>query len=152
MEHSKPYVRTAIGGGAIFAAIGVALFARTAMLPHGRRFDNPPVQPAREQSALIASPNDPLMIKAIELARGSSKAGKGSNPWSSSSGSGATISFRTVGGSIALTREEIAEANFIYPQFVSRANAGEELIGSVSSDHNDSFDYASPGAWGNADR
>lgn len=150
MDQSRQQPRIAIGGGMIFVAIGLALFARLALFPAGPGADRTSPDPPRDPAALIASPNDPLMIKAIEVARSAAKPGKGSNAWSSSSGGGATISFKTVGGSIALTREEIAEANFIYPQFVSRAKAGQVLIGSVSSRDSSSND-GSPGSWGSTE-
>ena len=71
--------------------------------------------------ALIASPNDPLMIEAIRYARGLSSHAAGGNAWSLPKSDGPTATFATPGSNITLSQKEIAEANFIYPQLRERA-------------------------------
>ena len=69
MSEQRSQPRTAIGGGMIFVAVGLALFARLALFPSGPGADPAPAVQPRDPTELIASPNDPLMIKAIEVAR-----------------------------------------------------------------------------------
>ena len=87
----------------------------------------------RDPMVLIASPNDPLMIKAISFAQGSARNRAGGSAWSKPKADGSTARFTTPAGSITLSRAEIAEANFIYPQLKQRARDGHHYSTSGGS-------------------
>ena len=109
-------------------------------------------QPARDPMALIASPNDPLMIQAIKFAQGSGPKGLNGGVWNKPRTDGSTATFTTPAGSITLGRAEIAEANFVYPQLVRRAkDANRRSTGRVSADSGFS-DGDDAGQWGEPGR
>lgn len=81
-------------------------------------------QPTRDPMTLIASPNDPLMIQAIKYAQGAGRKGSNGGVWNKPKTDGLTATFTTPAGSITLSRAEIAEANFVYPQLKQRARDG----------------------------
>ena len=86
-----------------------------------KQLDQAHTQPPAGSMALVASPNDPLMIEAIRYARESTKQAAGSNAWSLPKSDGPTATFATPDSNITLSQKEIAEANFIYPQLRERA-------------------------------
>ncbi|MFM5916075.1 MAG: hypothetical protein ACKOOL_00920 [Novosphingobium sp.] len=90
--------------------------------------------PAADPMKLVAPAGDPQMAEAIRIAQ-MPVAGKG-NPWSKSPGTGPSATFEIPGGSITLTRSEIAEANFIYPQLKENAKLAH---GSSYRPANDGF-------------
>jgi hypothetical protein len=74
-------------------------------------------EPQRNPMELIASPNDPLMIEAIKIARAPTS---NDGPWGAAPvRRGPTATFQSPGGPVTLTRDEIANANSIYPQLKS---------------------------------
>lgn len=106
----------------------------------------PPPKQQRNPMDLIASANDPHMIEAIRIARmPSSEVGVwGARPLTGKP----TATFKTPSGSITLTREEIANANTIYPQLKSNPAI---LYGSPSgrrrSDQASGFSEDLSGEW-----
>ena len=86
-----------------------------------------PSQVAADPMALVTSPNEPLMIEAIRYAT-ARRADDG--PWGGDQRQqGPTATFPIPGGTITLTRDQIAEANFVYPQLKERARNGRPYSG-----------------------
>jgi hypothetical protein len=68
---------------------------------------------------LIASPNDPHMIEAIRMAQAHSSKVR---PWGGAERiPGPAITLQTLGGPLTLTRQEIVNANQIYPQLKDKS-------------------------------
>jgi hypothetical protein len=105
-------------------ALGLTAFAALAMVYAGGSSTSDPQPQVAGPPTLVASANDPIMIEAIRYARGSSKSRAGNNAWSKPKSEGSATTFATPSGSITLSREEIEEANFIYPQLAERARKG----------------------------
>lgn len=105
------------------------------------------VQPQRNPMELVASPNEPFMIEAIRIARmPTSEIGV----WDARRPTGEpTATFKTPGGSITLTREEIANANTIYPQLKSNPAIlhGTRSTSRSSSDQSRGFSEDLSGDW-----
>ena len=102
------------------ALLGAAIVFGIPLAKTATAIETPP-HAAGDPMALLASPNDPLMIEAIRYARASAKHAAGGNAWSLPKSDGSTATFATPGSSITLSQKEIAEANFIYPQLRERA-------------------------------
>ena len=101
-----------------FLVLFLALFG-AALRPGG--YQPKAQKPPRDPMVLLASPNDPLMIEAIKIARSVAAQKSGANAWSRPKSDGPVATLSTYGGSISLSRKEIADANFIYPQLRERA-------------------------------
>ncbi len=106
----------------------------------------PPKQ-KRNPMELVASPNEPFMIEAIRIARmPSSDVGV----WGARQLTGSpTATFKTPAGSITLTREEIANANTIYPQLKSNPAIlhGTRSSSRSESDQSQGFSENLSGDW-----
>jgi hypothetical protein len=113
----------------------IALMLAISAVMHSN--DSKPAQiqqePQHRPMELVASPNEPFMFEAIRIARmPSSETGV----WGARRPTGEpTATFKTPGGSITLTRSEIANANTIYPQLKSNPAI---LHGTRSSGHRSS--------------
>ena len=107
---------------------------------------------ARDPLALIASANDPLMIQAIKYARSAAQSRSGGNVWAKPKTDGSTATFTTPAGSITLTRAEIAEANFVYPQLKQRARDGHHNSSTSGSADEDFTSGDNAGHWGEPGR
>ncbi len=125
----------------------LALFG-AAMKPGG--YQPKPTKPLRDPMVLVASPNDPQMIAAIKSAQLWARSKAGGNAWSKPKGSGPTATFATPGGSITLTRAEIAEANSVYPHFAARARHPRDM-GTMRRLTDAGFDpdFSDHSQWGN---
>jgi hypothetical protein len=98
-------------GVRFMSVITIMALAGMVMRPDYRAKDAPP---PRDPMKLIASPNDPYMVESIRIAR---MPRAKSNPWGLEKPlNGHTATFQTPGGTITLTKGEIADANTIYPQ------------------------------------
>jgi len=106
--------------------------------------------PLRDPMTLAASANDPQMIAAIHVAQATARAHSGGNAWTKPKSAGPTATFATPGGSITLSRSEIADANSIYPHFVARAKHPRDG-GTVRRSAAAGFDseFSDRSAWGN---
>ena len=114
------------------------------------RHQTKPQKPPRDPMTLVASPNDPQMIASIQIAQATARVQSGGNAWTKPKADGPTATFATPGGSITLTRSEIAEANSVYPHLVSRAKHPQELgimRRSAGSGYEDGLNDSSE--WGN---
>ena len=124
MEHIDLSRMTGLTVYRIPIVLGLIAFAALGMV-YGGGFSSTdaPVQ-VQGQPQLIASANDPIMIDAIRYARAHSKGESGGSPWSKPRTGGDSATFTTPAGSITLSRDEIENANFIYPQLAERARNG----------------------------
>lgn len=106
--------------------------------------------PLRDPMTLAASANDPQMIAAIHVAQATARANGGGNAWTKPKADGPTATFATPGGSITLSRSEIADANSIYPHLVSRAKHPHEA-GTMRRSADAGFDaeFSDRSEWGN---
>ena len=130
----------------IFAAF-TALTAFSLM--HGPGTHTTTAKPARDPMVLVASPNDPQMIAAIKNAQLWARNKAGGNAWSKPKGGGPTATFATRGGSITLSRTEIAEANSVYPHFVARAKHPRDVrTMRQSTDAGFDSDFNDQSQWG----
>lgn len=74
-------------------------------------------RPAEDR--LVASPNDPHMIEAIRMAQAHSSKVR---PWGGVERiKGPAVTLQTLGGPLTLTRQEIFNANQIYPQLKDKS-------------------------------
>ena len=109
-----------------------------------------PQKPPRDPMTLVASPNDPQMIESIQIAQATARVQSGGNAWTKPKADGPTATFATPGGSITLSRNEIAQANSIYPRLVSRAKHPHEA-GTMRRSADAGFDaeFSDRSEWGN---
>ena len=106
--------------------------------------------PQRNPMTLIASPNDPQMVEAIRIAQATARYHAGGNAWTKDKTEGPTATFATPGGSITLSRSEIADANTVYPQLLARALHPREY-GAMRRSADAGFDseFSDRSQWGN---
>lgn len=122
------------------------MVAISAVMRSGGSEPAQPPPPQRNPMELVASPNEPLMIEAIKIARASSSE---NGRWRADKiAQGPRATFKTPGGSITLASSEIEDANSIYWQL--KANTAI-LHGSRSSSsrstHSGSFSDNLSGNW-----
>jgi hypothetical protein len=140
-------IRAQLGSGVQRASLIVILALFGAVMRPGG-YQPEPQAPIRDPMQLIASPNDPLMIKAISYAK-ARRAEDG--PWGKDDHSeGPTATFKTPGGSITLTRDQIASANYIYPQLTNQAQgAADRAARQTSPDAGFDSEFDDHSQWGN---
>lgn len=110
----------------------------------GDRAPEPASKP-RKSLELVASPNDPLMIQAIQIVRMPSS---NNGPWGAAPvRRGPTKTFQSPGGPVTLTHDEILNANSLYYQIKANPAILRGTRSSRSSAHSGEFSEDLSGNW-----